>query len=99
MTWDMSTGAAPDYAPGWPSGAERLGPAWADVWACLQGAGPHWRTVAEVADRSNVARHGLALATVANMLRLARRAGLVEVKREVCGYPLVKRALYRIPRS
>lgn len=94
MTWDMS--AAPDYAPGWPSGGERIGPAWVDVWAYLQDSDPQWRTAAEVASMPTVARHDLAPRTITNMLTMARRAHLLDVRYAKCGDPRVKRARYRI---
>lgn len=86
---------APDWRPGHPSTFERMGPAWVDVWAYLGRARPGWRTVRDIADRPTVARHDLSLRTIENMLRNARHAGLLQVKYEVCGYPVVRRACYR----
>ena len=97
-TWEtriMITDHAPDYADGWPSGGERIGPAWRDIWAHLSRV-DGWRTTTEITRTPLVARHDLAPGTIAEMLRRGRLAGLLDVRYRPCGTPRVRRALYRI---
>jgi len=86
---------APDWKPGQPSTFERIGPAWASVWAYLGRTSPDWRTAHEIRLAPTVAHHDLARSTIENMLREARQAGLLQVKYRKCGDPKVKRACYR----
>ena len=92
----MISTSAPDITPGYPSTGERIGPTWRDVWTALRRTWPDWRTSIEVADLPSVARHGLDPKTIGNLLAAARRAGLLEVRYAMCGYPRVRRGLYRI---
>lgn len=68
---------APDYEPGWPSGAERMGPAWNVIyWAIPNDI---WVRPADIISeyRSHV---GLAPSTIRGMLNDALRAGLLETR-------------------
>jgi hypothetical protein len=92
----MISERAPDFGPGsgFPSGGERIGPAWRDMWIYLRRTG--WRTAAEVTLTPTVARHDLDPKTITNLLQQARRYGLLDVRYARCGDPVRRRALYRI---
>lgn len=87
---------APDFAPGYPSGGARIGPAWCAVWTYLQRTPGAWWCADEIAGLPNVARHGLVPKTITGLLQQARRAGLLDVEYRTCGAPLVRRARYRL---
>jgi hypothetical protein len=80
---------APDFTEGYPSKGKRIGPAWQHIWDML-GARP-WAGPGLVAATAD--RFGLERTTVANLLRSARRAGVLEVQ-----YKIIERrktAVYR----
>ena len=92
----MITDYAPDFGPGsgYPSGGERIGPDWCDMWIYLRRSG--WRTAAQVAHAPGVAQHDLSPKTITGLLARARAAGLLQVRYARCGTPRVRRAVYAI---
>jgi len=71
------TTSAPDFAHGYPSLGERIGPAWQSLWDSLP---PDvWVRGPDVAN-VETARLGLAVSTIKNLLRGAAKAGHLEVE-------------------
>src|SRR5215218_5004350 len=69
-------GTAPDIADDYPSGGERLGPAWQLAWDMIGERG--WCERAAIAKRVSTERGDIAAITVENLIRQATRAGLLE---------------------
>ena len=68
---------APNIRGNYPLGGERIGPAWRALWAQLSET--DWTDGTEVS-REVALADGLAVETVINLLRTARREGLLEVR-------------------
>ena len=77
----MTKLTAPDFSPGYPSKGERLGPAWAKVWAILEYSGEHGRTkqslAAEVMRDESIK---IAESTLIPLIGRAARLGLLTVE-------------------
>ena len=69
---------APDWAPGIPSGTERLAPAWNLIYAQLPDV--LWFKATDVAD-TYAPQTGLARSTITSMIRRAQQAGILERRR------------------
>lgn len=86
---------APDIKKNFPSGGERLGPGWNQLWAGLgKQSGRRFVAVTEIAAYYGP-KTGLAETTIGNLLRQAANAGLIERKYIQDGS--VKRVYYRRP--
>jgi hypothetical protein len=71
----VMTTSAPDFAPGYPSKGERIGPGWQTVWdSMLPG---QWHKGRDFALQMS-GKTGLAPGTVTNLLRAAAKAGHLE---------------------
>lgn len=73
----MSTPTAPDWARGYPSKGERIGPAWRAMWAALGDDG--WHDSKALAMAGELAG-GCAHKTARNLLFAAARAGLLDAE-------------------
>jgi hypothetical protein len=70
---------APDISKNYPSKGRKIGPAWADVWDALTGAGRDW-TDGVVLAETVAAKHPVSPDTLRNILHSAKRAGLLEIR-------------------
>jgi len=92
----LSGDPAPDFGrSGYPSRGELIGPAWQAMWDDL--AEDRW-TFADVAISGGCAA-GVQPKTALNLLRSARRAGILEVEYRKIGNPTRRRPYYRIKAS
>ena len=92
----MTTDHAPDITPGYPSGGERIGPAWADLWSYLVTHPRVWHLGLTLA--GDIAqRHDLAIQTGLTLLSSAAGNGLIERRYRRSGTPKRRRAEYRVP--
>lgn len=68
---------APSISGNYPLAGEKIGPAWRAAWSQL--SQKTWADAASLAGEL-AAQHGLSQKTLANLLREARKAGLLEVR-------------------
>ncbi len=68
---------APDITPGYPSGGEKIGPAWDLIWSKLGDTAGEWVRGLDFATR-HAAEAGLHPDTVVTLMRQASNRGLLQ---------------------
>lgn len=80
MTGMIDPFAAPNFKGNYPLAGELIGPAWRDAWRTM--ADGQWHAAPEIID-AMCYRQRIVKITAVNLLRSARRAGVLEVRRPV----------------
>jgi len=69
----MTTDTAPDIGPNYPSGGQRIGPAWVKIWKCLSDG--KWNRVDEI---MLVPDLNIAETTIHNLLSKAEKKKMLQ---------------------